>query len=108
MRVQLDPQWLVPLSESFELESMDSHNRERSTLFGIRLPPGVSAEAAGDRTDSGDAVPAMAEPHGFAEVLALSESEPQSLADGLARVAAAARGNAGLRQRIESFLTGDR
>jgi len=108
MRVQLDPQWLVRLSESFELESMDSHNRERSTLFGIRLPPGVLTEAAGDITDSGDAVPAMAEAHDFAEVLALSESEPQSLADGLARVAAAARGNAGLRQRIESFLTGDR
>jgi hypothetical protein len=96
------------LSASFELESMDSHNRERSTLFGIRPPPGVSAEAAGDITDSGRAVPAVAEACGFAEVLALADSEPQSLADGLARVAAAARGNAGLRQRIESFLTGER
>jgi glyoxylase-like metal-dependent hydrolase (beta-lactamase superfamily II) len=107
LRVQPEPQWLVPLSAPFAMESMDARNRERSTLFGIRLPQGVTAEAEGDITDSGRAVPATAETLGFAELLALAESAPQTLADGLARVVAAARQDGHLRQRIESFLQGE-
>jgi hypothetical protein len=107
LRVQPEPQWLVPLSAPFAMESMDARNRERSTLFGIRLPQGVTAEAEGDITDSGRAVPATAETLGFAELLALAESAPQTLADGLARVVVAAQQDAHLRQRIESFLQGE-
>jgi len=106
LRVQLEPQWLVPLTEPFALESVDALNRERSTLFGIRLPEGVTAEAVGDITDSGHAVPAAAETLGFAELLAMADGAPHSLADGLARVLSAAREDAPLRQRIESFLKG--
>jgi len=107
LRVQPEPHWLVSLSEPFALESMDSRNRERSTLFGLRLPPSVSAQAAGDITDSGRAVPAEAEMLDFTELLALADREPQVLADGLARIVAAARQNPQLRQRIESFLEVD-
>jgi glyoxylase-like metal-dependent hydrolase (beta-lactamase superfamily II) len=106
LRVQFDPHWLVSLSEPFALESMDARNRERSTLFGIRVPEGVIAQAAGDITDAGHAVSATAETLSFVELLAISDSDPSSLADGLSRVLAASRGNAALRQRIESFLEG--
>jgi hypothetical protein len=107
LRVQPEPHWLVPLSAPFAMESMNTRNRERSTLFGIRLPQGVTAEAEGDITDSGRAVPATAETLSFAELLTLAENEPQTLADGVARVVAAARQDAHLLQRIESFLEGE-
>ena len=103
-RVQLDSDWLVPLSNPFEMESMESHNRERSTLFGIALPGGVSVKAAGDETDSGRRVRGVVEVMSLAEVLALGASAPRSLADGLARVAAAIGENERLRQRIDSFV----
>jgi hypothetical protein len=107
LRVQPDARWLVQLSAPFAMESTDPRNRERSTLFGIRLPKGVSAEAEGDITDSGRPVPATAETLSLTELLALAESSPQTFADGLARVVAAVRQDLSLRERIESFLKGE-
>lgn len=104
LRIQPEPHWLIPLSEPFAMESTETHNRERSTLFGVRLPEGVSAEAAGDTTDSGRVVPAEAETLHFGELLALSDRAPQTLADGLARVVAAVQQDAEVRRRLESFL----
>ena len=77
-RVQLDSDWLVPLNNPFEMESMESHNRERSTLFGIALPGGVSVKAAGDETDSGRRVRGLVEVMSLAEVLALGASAPRA------------------------------
>lgn len=57
LRIFLDGQqiralrsWLRSLSGAFELESTSDANRERSTLFGVSLPPNVSLIAACQRS----------------------------------------------------------
>ena len=38
-RVQLDSDWLVPLSNPFEMESMESHNRGNGRRFSASRSP---------------------------------------------------------------------
>jgi 8-oxo-dGTP pyrophosphatase MutT (NUDIX family) len=104
--VHCDPGWLMPLSGPFELESLNVRNRERSTLFGIQLPAGVSVEAAGDETDDGRRVCGTVEALSLPEFLTLRDTTANSMADGLARVMAALRDNEGIRQRVDIFLNG--
>ena len=104
VRVALDRDWLVPLCDPFELESMSPDNRERSTLYGIALPHGVSALQAGDETDLGKRVRGTLDVMSLASVFAIADNAPTTIADGLSRALAAIRENLRVRERFDAFV----
>jgi L-ascorbate metabolism protein UlaG (beta-lactamase superfamily) len=106
MRIPFESSWLVRLSDDFELESTSPTNRERSTLFGVALPLGVSVSAA-DETDDGRHVQLEIESWDLDAILKAAAETPRVLADGLVRVATAIQSSAILRQRIEHFCRRD-
>jgi 8-oxo-dGTP pyrophosphatase MutT (NUDIX family) len=102
LRVVIDPSWLVPLSAPFDLVSTAANNNEWSTLFGLRLPAGVTARAF-DEVGPGDEVELTLRGLTFEEALQLPED---GLADGLRRVIQRCRQDEQFRAAVEGFSCG--
>jgi 8-oxo-dGTP pyrophosphatase MutT (NUDIX family) len=105
LQVMLMEDWLVPLGDRHELESGDPHNRERSTAFGLALPPGVTARAF-DETDDGREVELRVEAMTIDQVLHLRRESPTRIADGLSRLLDHMDGDRDFTAQVQSFVQG--
>jgi 8-oxo-dGTP pyrophosphatase MutT (NUDIX family) len=104
-RVALSEEWLVQIGKSHELESHSPHNRQRSRLFGIAVPPALVVRAF-DETDDGTEVALGVQALTLDELLGRYRGSPERIADGLARILARVEANPEFRAEVTSFING--
>ena len=104
LRVLLDERWLVQIGRDLELESFAERNRERTTLFGIRLPAGVNVRAF-DETDDGTELELDTRLVPLPDLERLYVDSPETLADGMRRILEEMSTDLELRAQIHSFIS---
>jgi phosphoribosyl 1,2-cyclic phosphodiesterase len=104
-QVALSEQWLVQIGKSHELESDAPRNRERSTLFGIAVPPALAVRAF-DEADDGTEVALGVQALTLDELLSRYRASPDRIADGLARILARVEADPEFRAEVLTFING--
>ena len=104
-RLSIDAQWLKPLGAPYLLESHAPTNRERSTVYGIRLPPDTSVRAF-DEVSPGDEVELTVHVSSL-ESLREQDGDPSAIADGLARILHQLETDASFLDEVKRFLARD-
>ncbi len=82
-QIMIDDAWLTQLSDDFALESVAPKNRERSTLFGLDIPPGLRVRGEDICDDSGNPITLELSTVDWDDLIKLDLT---SVADGLARI----------------------
>jgi len=106
LRVTIRDEWLVALSDSFALESTEPTNRERSTVFGLRVPDNIEILAQ-DELENQGVVQLSTRSYTLDELLTDFKASPKKFADGLRRVLDRVSTDQAFRTRVEQFLSAE-
>jgi hypothetical protein len=102
-QVALGEHWVVQVGKSHALESDAPRNRERSTLFGIAVPPALAVRAF-DETDDGTEVALEVQALTLDELLSRYRASPERIADGIGRILARVDADPDFRAEVLSFI----